>query len=93
MKERALKRKNRPTRKLDLEVDPEDHVTYLVYPTEENAQVCVRLSVRVCLCFCVCVCVHVFVCVYIYTFVCVSVRERKIIRGYECDYMRLFLYL
>ena len=49
MKERALKRKNRPTRTLDLEVDPEDHVTYLVYPTEENAQVCV--------CVCVCVCV------------------------------------
>lgn len=45
MKERALKRKNRPTRTLDLEVDPEDHVTYLVYPTEENAQVCVCVFV------------------------------------------------
>jgi hypothetical protein len=63
MKERALKRKNRPTRTLDLEVDPEDHVTYLVYPTEENAQVCVcvcmctRERASVCVCACVNVCV------------------------------------
>ena len=60
MKERALKRKNRPARTLDLEADPLDHVTYLVYPTEENAQV----SVYVCLCVCVCVSVCVCVCVH-----------------------------
>ena len=60
MKERALKRKNRPARTLDLEADPLDHITYLVYPTEENAQV----SVYACLCVCVCMCVCVCVCLH-----------------------------
>ena len=63
MKERALKRKNRPTRTLDLEVDPEDHVTYLVYPTEVNAQVCVCLCVSVCVSEIASVCACVSVCV------------------------------
>lgn len=69
MKERALKRKNRPARTLDLEADPLDHVTYLVYPTEENAQVSVYVCVKwvcvsVCMCVCVCALDHVFVCMH-----------------------------
>jgi hypothetical protein len=41
-KERSLKRRNRSTRNQDLTATPQDQETFLVYPTEENAQVLCR---------------------------------------------------